>query len=78
VSGTHDHKLRVEVDGGRCIGVANCEVCLPAVFRLNAFRIAEVLDPSTASREELLEAAMDCPVDAIIVETEDGRQLWPR
>jgi ferredoxin len=75
---SYDHGLRVEVEEGRCIGVANCEVCAPKLFRLNAFRIAEVLDPTSTDRETILEAAMDCPVDAIIVETEDGRQLWPR
>lgn len=75
---THDHGLHVEVIEGRCIGVANCEVCAPTVFRLNQFRIAEVLDPSSADRETILEAAMECPTDAIIVETEDGKQLWPR
>jgi ferredoxin len=73
----HEHGLWVEVNQGRCIGVANCEVCAPTAFRLNAFRIAEVLDPASTPREKILEAAMDCPVDAIIVETEDGRQLWP-
>ena len=75
---SYDHGLRVEVDEGRCIGVANCEVCAPDLFRLNAFRIAEVLDPAETDRETILEAAMDCPVDAIIVEDEAGRQLWPR
>jgi ferredoxin len=74
----YDHGLKVEVEEGRCIGVANCEVCAPKLFRLNAFRIAEVLDPSSTDRETILEAAADCPVDAIIVETADGRQLWPR
>jgi ferredoxin len=74
----HDHGLRVEVEEGRCIGVANCEVCAPNLFRLNAFRIAEVLDPASTEREKILEAAMDCPVDAIIVETEDGKLLWPK
>lgn len=72
------HKLRIEVDEGRCIGVANCEVCAPLVFRLNAYRIAEVVDPAGADERTILTAAMDCPVDAIIVESDDGRQLWPR
>ena len=72
------HGLREEVDEGRCIGVANCEVCAPNLFRLNAFRIAQVLDPASTTREKILEAAMDCPVDAIIVETEDGKVLWPK
>ncbi len=72
------HGLYVEVDEGRCIGVAYCEVCAPGVFRLNARRIAEVIDPEGGTREQILEAARQCPVDAIIVETEDGEQLWPR
>ncbi|MFW6075483.1 MAG: ferredoxin [Chloroflexota bacterium] len=72
------HGLYVEVDEGRCIGVAYCAVCAPGVFHLNARRIAEVIDPEGGDREQILEAARQCPVDAIIVETEDGEQLWPR
>lgn len=71
-------KLIVEVDEGRCIGVGYCETCAPGVFRLNARRIAEVIDPNGDSEEQILEAAHQCPVDAIIVETEDGELLWPQ
>ena len=71
-------KLIVEVLEGRCIGVGYCEVCAPAVFRLNARRIAEVIDPEGADEATIMQAAMECPVDAIIVETEDGDQLWPQ
>ena len=71
-------KLIVEVDEGRCIGVGYCEVCAPAVFRLNAHRIAEVIDPDGADEATIMHAAMECPVNAIIVETEDGDLLWPR
>jgi len=71
-------RLVVEVDEGRCIGVGYCETCAPAMFRLNARRIAEVIDPDGADDETILEAAQKCPVDAIIVETQDGRLLWPR
>lgn len=71
-------KLIVEVLEGRCTGVGNCEVCAPAVFRLNAHRIAEVIDADGADEATIMQAAMECPVDAIIVETEDGDQLWPR
>jgi ferredoxin len=70
-------RLRVEVDIGRCIGAETCAVLAPRVFRLNANRIAEVLDPDGADAETILAAAMSCPVDAIIVETEDGEVLWP-
>lgn len=71
-------KLVVEVVEGRCIGVGYCEVCAPAVFRLNRRRIAEVIDPEGADEETILQAAKECPVDAIIVETEDGELLWPK
>ena len=72
------NNLLVEVDEGRCIGVGYCETCAPGVFRLNARRIAEVVDPEAGSVEEIMEAARQCPVDAIIVETEAGDLLWPR
>lgn len=71
-------KLIVEVDEGRCIGVGYCADCAPAVFRMNSHRVAEVVDSNGADEATILEAAMSCPVDAIFVETEDGKQIWPR
>lgn len=71
-------KLIVEVDEGRCIGVEYCVDCAAGVFRMNANRVAEVIDSNGADEATILEAAMSCPVDAIFVETEDGKQLWPR
>ena len=70
-------KLAIDVDWGRCIGAATCVSCAPAVFRLNANRIAEVIDPSAADEATILAAARSCPVDAIFVETETGELLWP-
>jgi ferredoxin len=71
-------QLFVEVDEGRCTGVGYCEVCAPAVFQLDARRIARVLDSNGADEATIMEAAQKCPVDAIIVETTDGTILWPR
>jgi ferredoxin len=71
-------RLVVEVDEGRCIGVAYCADCAPAVFQMNANRVAEVVDSNGADEATILEAARSCPVDAIFVETEDGKLLWPR
>lgn len=70
-------KLIVEVDEGRCIGVGYCVDCAPGVFRLNANRVAEVIDPEGEDEATIMEAAQSCPVDAIIIETEEGKQLWP-
>jgi ferredoxin len=77
MTGSARHKLRVEVDIGRCIGAETCVVRAPGVFRLNANRLAEVIDPDGADEGTILAAAMSCPVDAILVETEDGDVLWP-
>jgi len=75
---TTPRRLRVEVDWGRCIGAETCAVRAPRVFRLNANRLAEVIDPQGDDEDAILEAAMSCPVDAIVVETEEGELLWPR
>ena len=75
---TPPRRLRIEVDEGRCIGAETCAVCAPRVFRLNAQRIAQVIDPEGADEATILEAAMSCPVDAIVVETAEGEVLWPR
>ena len=75
---TDKRKLIVEVDEGRCIGVAYCVDCAAGVFQMNANRVAEVIDPQGADEETIMEAAQSCPVDAIFVETEDGNLLWPR
>ena len=71
-------KLVVEVEMGRCIGVGYCVDCAPAMFQMNSNRVAEVVDPEGADEETIMEAAQSCPVDAIFVETEGGKLLWPR
>lgn len=48
------------------------------MFQMNSNRVAEVVDPEGADDETIMEAAQSCPVDAIFVETEDGKLLWPK
>jgi ferredoxin len=47
------------------------------VFALDDEDISIVLDPDAAPLDDILEAAQNCPVDAIIVTGEDGQQLYP-
>ncbi len=71
-------KLRIRVDHDVCVGNAMCETIAPKVFRLNDNRQSEVADPGGDSVENILEAAENCPVSAIIVEDEQtGEQLFP-
>ncbi len=69
--------MKVNVDRELCIGVSNCVVIAPTVFKLDDENKAVVLDPSSVDDDALLEAAESCPENAIIVEDDEGRQLYP-
>jgi ferredoxin len=71
------NRIIVEVDRALCFGFGDCVDTLPDVFALDAEDVAVVLDPDAASIDEIIEASMNCPVDAIIVTDEDGQQLYP-
>ena len=71
-------KLRVRVDHLLCVGNAMCETFAPNAFRLNDDRQSEAVNPDGDSEEQILEAAENCPMSAIIVEdAETGEQLFP-
>jgi len=69
--------LKVRVDRDLCIGVGNCVALAPTVFTLDKDNKAVVLDPSSVDDDTLLEAAESCPENAIIVENDEGHQLYP-
>ncbi|HEY87845.1 MAG TPA: ferredoxin [Dehalococcoidia bacterium] len=69
--------MKVRVDRDLCIGVGNCVAYAPTVFTLDEENKAVVLDPSSVNDNTLLEAAESCPENAIIIEDDEGRQLYP-
>lgn len=69
--------MKVRVDRDLCIGVGNCVAFAPTVFELDEENKAIVLDPSSVDAQTLLEAAESCPENAIVVEDDHGRQLYP-
>ena len=69
--------MKVRVDRDLCIGVGNCVAWAPTVFALDEENKAIVLDSSSVDEDTLLEAAESCPAKAIIVEDDEGRQLYP-
>jgi ferredoxin len=71
------NRAAIEVDRALCYGFGDCVDTLPEVFALDDQDTATVLDPDAAPLEDILEAAQNCPVDAIIVTDEDGQQLYP-
>jgi ferredoxin len=71
-------KLRVRVDHLLCVGNAMCETFAPNVFQLNDDRQSEAVNPEGDPEAQILEAAENCPMSAIIVEDADtGEQLCP-
>jgi ferredoxin len=71
------NRVSIEVDRALCYGFGDCVDTVPEVFALDAEAVAIVLDPDAAPLDDILEAAQNCPVDAIVVTDEDGDQLYP-
>ena len=69
--------MKVKVDRDLCIGVSNCVAIAPTVFKLDEENKAVVLDPSSVDDQTLLEAAESCTEKAIIIEDDEGHQLYP-
>jgi ferredoxin len=69
--------VKVKVDRDLCIGVSNCVALAPTVFKLDEEKKAVVLDPSSVDDDSLLEAAESCPQNAMIIEDDQGNQLYP-
>lgn len=69
---------KVKVIKDLCIGAASCVALAPLAFELDDEGKAVVLDSvSESTDDELLDGAKSCPTDAIIVEDETGKQIWP-
>ena len=69
--------MKLRVDKDLCVDMADCVAVAPAVFELDDEMKARVLDPSSVDDETLLEAAKSCPVEAVILEDDQGRQVYP-
>jgi ferredoxin len=69
--------MKVKIDRDLCIGVSNCVAIAPTVFKLDDKNKAIVLDPSSVDDDTLSEAAESCPENAVIIEDDEGNQLYP-
>ena len=69
--------MQVRIRRGDCCGNAQCVEIAPAVFQLDSKSKAVVLDPEGTSLEILLEAAEACPCQAIAIEDDEGKQVFP-
>ncbi|MGH2907376.1 MAG: ferredoxin [Solirubrobacterales bacterium] len=73
-----EQQLRIEVDRHLCYGFGDCVNSAPGVFDLDSEEKAIVADLNAQTRETILSAANDCPVEAIFIYAADsGEQLFP-
>ena len=71
------HGLRVVIDRDQCVGFGDCVKEAPEGFRLDEDTVAVFAAPEAVERERLVRACAACPVDAITVYDEEGRQIVP-
>jgi ferredoxin len=71
-------KLTMKIDRNLCIGAATCIAIAPKAWALDDEAKAVILDSAEAETDEaLIEAAKGCPVAAIIISDENGKQIFP-
>jgi ferredoxin len=69
--------MKIKVDRELCIGISNCVAVAPTVFQLDAERKAIIVDTASVDDKKLTEAAESCPQNAIILEDDNGNQIYP-
>jgi ferredoxin len=69
--------MKARVDRDLCIGAAMCVSIAPEVFELDNKGLSHVVNPGAGSDEQLREAAETCPAQAIVLEDEEGNQIYP-
>jgi ferredoxin len=71
-------RWHIEVDRSVCIGSAQCVHRAADAFRLDSARQSHPVEPDADSAEQILEAAENCPVEAIVVTlVESGEPVFP-
>ena len=70
--------LRARVDRHKCVAAGNCITIAPTAFDWHAGEAfkAAVLDVESVEEEQLREAALSCPTQAIVIEEVDELLPW--
>lgn len=68
----------MRIDRDLCIGAATCVALAPKAWALDDEAKAIILDTKEEETDEaLMEAAKGCPVMAIFISDENGKQIYP-
>ena len=68
---------KIEIDRDLCIGAGPCVTFAGDTFQLDETGKAYVLNPNGNTVEEIMNAAMSCPVLAIKIYDENGNLIYP-
>jgi ferredoxin len=76
---TKDGKtVSIKVDRGICIGAASCSAIAPLTFAMDDQNLAYLISSTDYDDlETVMAGAMSCPVFAIIIQDETGKQIYP-
>lgn len=70
--------LKIWVDRDLCIGAATCIAIAPNTYTLDSEAKAIILESADQDADDVqIDAARGCPVAAIIIEDNTGKQLYP-
>jgi|688.fasta_scaffold11808_5 ferredoxin len=69
---------KIEVDRDMCIGAGPCVTFAPATFELDSEGKAIVKGLGLNTTEEIVIAAMSCPVLAIKIYDTEGNLIYPK
>jgi ferredoxin len=70
--------LTMRIDRDLCIGAATCIALAPKAWTLDDEAKAIILDTASEETDQsLIEAAKSCPVMAIFLTDEHGKQIFP-
>lgn len=68
---------KIVVDRIKCIGARSCVAVAPGVFQMDDKNLAYIVNPEADDDDTLMLAAQSCPVLAILLYNEQGKQLFP-
>jgi len=70
--------MKIKIDRDLCIGAGTCTVLAPKTFYLDSeLKVILKRNGKKDSDGDIIAAAKSCPVAAIILEGEKGKQIFP-
>lgn len=74
---SQDSKVKIKVIKDLCISAATCIIKAPDTFDLDDDGIAYVKEGNLDDDNTIIEGAMACPTNAIVIEDMKGNQIYP-